>query len=140
MVYKTLRGVSMAHDYGFCHRESLEERDRKTLKIAACSTQHTKGIMTAVVIFLTAAGCAMLTGTPDLDTPDGQVYARRCGACHGMQQMRGHGVPDPRSRTMVEWQEVLPKMEGLIREKGLMPLTAPERDAIFRYLSSHAKL
>jgi hypothetical protein len=40
---------------------------------------------------------------------------------------------------MVEWQAVLPKMERLIREKGLAPLTEPERDAIVRYLGHHAK-
>ena len=56
-----------------------------------------------------------------------------------MSPVEGHGVPDPRFRTMAEWQEVLPKMERLIREKRLAPLTEPDRDAIFRYLSRHAK-
>jgi hypothetical protein len=40
---------------------------------------------------------------------------------------------------MVEWQEVLPKMDRLIRERELPPLTEPEREAIIRYLSHHAK-
>jgi hypothetical protein len=30
-------------------------------------------------------------------------------------------------------------MEGLMREKGLLPLTESERAAIMRYLSRHAK-
>jgi hypothetical protein len=48
-------------------------------------------------------------------------------------------VPDPRFRTMAEWQEILPRMEHLIRERGLPPLTEPEREAIIRYLIHHAK-
>ena len=79
--------------------------------------------------------CVGLTGIPDLDTPDGRVYAQRCGGCHA----RGHGVPDPRFRTMEEWLEVLPKMDRLIREQALPPLTELERESIIRYLSSHAK-
>jgi hypothetical protein len=50
----------------------------------------------------------------------------------------GHGVPDPRFRTMAEWQALLPKMDSLIREKGLPPLTEPERETIIRYLNRHA--
>jgi len=56
-----------------------------------------------------------------------------------MSYIGGHGVPDPRFRTIAEWQEVLPKMDRLIREKGLPPLTQPERETIIRYLSQHAK-
>ena len=48
-------------------------------------------------------------------------------------------MPDPRFRTLAEWQEVLQRMDRLIREKGLTPLTEPEREAIIRYLSHHAK-
>jgi mono/diheme cytochrome c family protein len=81
----------------------------------------------------------MLTGIPDLDTPDGQVYARRCGGCHGTPHVGGHGVPDPRFRTMAEWDEILPKMERLIHERGLRSLTGSEREAIIRYLRQHAK-
>jgi mono/diheme cytochrome c family protein len=87
------------------------------------------------------AGCGgVFTGIPDLDSPDGRVFAQRCGGCHGTSYGGGHGVPDPRFRTMTEWQEVLPKMDRLIRERGLPPLTEPEREAIIRYLSHHAKL
>jgi mono/diheme cytochrome c family protein len=81
----------------------------------------------------------MFAGIPDLDTPDGQVYARRCGGCHGTSYVRGHGVPDPRFRTMAEWETILPKMEHLIRERGLPQLTQDERMAIFRYLRQHAR-
>ncbi len=82
-----------------------------------------------------AVACVGLTGIPDLNTPDGRVYAHRCGGCH----TKGHGVPDPRFRTMTEWQEVLPKMDRLIQERTLPPLTEIERASIIRYLSTHAK-
>ena len=89
---------------------------------------------------LWVVGCgAVFTGIPDLDSPDGRVFALRCGGCHGSSYRGGHGVPDPRFRTMAEWQEVLPRMDHLIRERGFPPLTESEREAIFRYLSHHAK-
>lgn len=104
-----------------------------------CMSQRMKVSVIALAIFLPAAACAMLEGIPDLDTPDGQVYARRCSACHGVAHVEGHGVPDPRFRTVEEWLKVLPKMERLMRERGKQPLTEAERDAIVRYLSRHAK-
>ena len=104
-----------------------------------CGIQRMKESVIALAVFLLAAACAMLAGIPDLDTTDGQVYARRCSACHGVAHVGGHGVPDPRFRTVEEWLEVLPKMERLMRERGQPPLTKPERDAIVRYLSRHAK-
>lgn len=103
------------------------------------SAQHIRRSVTGLLALMCAAGCAMLSGIPDLDTPDGRVYAQRCGGCHGVSYIGGHGVPDPRFRTIAEWQEVLPKMDRLIREKGLPPLTQPERETIIRYLSQHAK-
>jgi hypothetical protein len=41
---------------------------------------------------------------------------------------------------MAEWRQgILPKMDRLIRESGLPPLTEPEHEAIIRYLGDHAK-
>jgi hypothetical protein len=40
---------------------------------------------------------------------------------------------------MVEWQAALTRMEALMREKGIQPLTDSEREAITRYLNHHAK-
>jgi mono/diheme cytochrome c family protein len=94
----------------------------------------------ALLALMWLVGCGgVFTGIPDLDSPDGRVFAQRCGGCHGTSYRGGHGVPDPRFRTMTEWQEVLPKMDRLIRERGLPPLTEPEREAIIRYLGHHAK-
>lgn len=95
----------------------------------------------SLLLWMTGCG-GVFTSIPELNTPDGQVFAQRCGACHGKpfgNHGVTHGVPDPRFRTMAEWKEELSRMEGLMREKGLVPLTEPERDAINRYLSRHAK-
>lgn len=88
-------------------------------------------------------GCGgVFTGIPDLNTTDGRVFAQRCAACH-LQPFGDHGVthgvPDPRFRTMAEWEKEVSRMEGLMREKGLPSLTELEREAIFRYLRLHAK-
>ena len=96
-----------------------------------------------LVASLWIGGCGgVFTGIPELDTTDGRVFAQRCSACHGQpfgDHGLTHGVPDPRFRTTAEWQEVLPRMERLMHEKGLSPLTDLERQAINRYLSRHAK-
>lgn len=103
------------------------------------SAQRTRRTVTGLLALMWVVGWGgVFTGIPDLDTPDGRVFAQRCGGCHG-QSFRDHGVPDPRFRTMAEWQEVLPTMNRLIRERGLPPLTESEREAIIRYLSHHAK-
>ena len=98
---------------------------------------------TGLSVLLWIAGCGgVFTDIPALDTPDGRIFAQRCAACHGKpfgDHGITHGVPDPRFRTMEEWQKEVSRMEELMREKGLPPLTEPERAAITRYLSSHAK-
>ena len=107
------------------------------------AAHHSRRYALGLSILLWVGGCGgVFTGIPDLDTPDGRVFAQRCGACHGKpfgDHGVTHGVPDPRFRTMAEWQNELSRMEGLMREKGLPPLTEPEREAINRYLSLHAK-
>lgn len=104
------------------------------------SAQRTRVSVTGLLALMWVIGCGgVFTGIPDLDSPDGRVFAQRCGGCHGASDRGDHGVPDPRFRTMAEWQEVLPKMDRLIHERGLPPLTEPEREAIIRYLSHHAK-
>ncbi|MBS0154592.1 MAG: hypothetical protein JSS38_08375 [Nitrospira sp.] len=97
----------------------------------------------ALMAIVWAGGCGgVFTEIPELDTADGRVFTQRCGACHGKpfgDHGVTHGVPDARFRTMVEWQEELARMESLMREKGIPPLTAAEREAITRYLNRHAK-
>jgi hypothetical protein len=107
------------------------------------SVHRTGRSITGLLVLMWVVGCGgVFTGIPDLDTPDGRVFAQRCGGCHGKpfgDHGVTHGVPDPRFRTMAEWQEVLPKMDRLIHESGLPSMTEPEREAIIRYLSHHAK-
>lgn len=105
--------------------------------------RYTASAVIRLLALMSLAGCGgVFIGIPGLDTPDGRVFAQRCGACHlkpfGDHGVT-HGVPDPRFRTMAEWQKEIARMEGLMREKGLPPLTEPERVAINRYLSRHAK-
>ncbi|MCP9468704.1 MAG: hypothetical protein NNA31_01755 [Nitrospira sp.] len=94
-------------------------------------------------LLLLVEGCGgAWTGIPGLDTPDGKIFAQRCSACH-LQTFGDHGVthgvPDPRFRTLEEWKKEIARMEGLMREKGLPPLTDQDREAIFRYLALHAE-
>ncbi len=107
------------------------------------SAQRTGRSVTGLLVLMWVVGCGgVFTGIPDLDTPDGRVFAQRCGGCHGKpfgDHGVTHGVPDPRFRTIAEWQEELTRMDRLIQERGLPPLTEPEREAIIRYLSHHAK-
>jgi mono/diheme cytochrome c family protein len=104
------------------------------------SAQRTRRSLAGLLALMWVVGCSgVFTGIPDLETTDGRVFAQRCGGCHSTSYGGGHAVPDPRFRTMAEWQEILPRMEHLIRERGLPPLTEPEREAIIRYLIHHAK-
>jgi hypothetical protein len=109
----------------------MMKRVRKEIPAAQRLRSSGMGLLAVMGVI----ACAGLTEIPDLDTPDGRVYAQRCGGCHA----RGHGVPDPRFRTMAQWLEVLPKMDRLIRERALPPLTETERESIIRYLNAHAK-
>ena len=84
-----------------------------------------------VIATLVFGACASLTGIPNRDSPDGRVYVSRCQSCHGL--------PDPRLRTVADWNRVLPDMERRIHERGLVPITAFEREAIMRYLNQYAR-
>lgn len=110
---------------------------------ASYSARRVCAYALSLTALLWIGGCGgVFTEIPELDTEDGRVFAQRCGACHGKSLgSHGimHGVPDPRFRTMEEWQKELSRMEGLMRENGVPPLTVSEREAINRYLSRHAK-
>jgi mono/diheme cytochrome c family protein len=108
-----------------------------------CTTGGFSLYVLGLTTTLWLGGCgAVFTEIPELDTADGRVFAQRCAACHLQpfgEHGVTHGVPDPRFRTMEEWQKELSRMEGLMLEKRLPSLTDPEREAIIRYLSRHAK-
>lgn len=117
----------------------FNEGFKKPIRAVLRSCRNVLGL--SILLWMTGCG-GVFTSIPDLSTPDGRVFAQRCGACHGKSfgnHGMAHGVPDPRFRTMAEWKQELSKMEGLMREKGLPSLTEPEREAIIRYLSRHAK-
>jgi hypothetical protein len=57
-------------------------------------------------------------------------FRHRCGTCHD--------PPAPRSHTSVEWIHVIPKMEGHIKDAGLIPLNGVDRQLILDYLRRHA--
>ena len=92
------------------------------------TTLFCKTLLIAIVFL---SGCVALSGMPDLRTPDGQIYAKRCKQCHGL--------PEPRFRTMREWEPIVLNMMDKIREKELQPLPMNEHEAILRYLARHAK-
>ena len=103
------------------------------------NAQRARKPVTELLALMWMVGCGeVFTGIPDLDAPDGRMFEQHYGDCHGASYRGGHGVPDPRFRTMAEWQALLPIMDSLIREKGLPPLTEPERETIIRYLNRHA--
>jgi len=68
----------------------------KDLEKGAWSTQGTRISVTGLFALMCAAGCAMLSGVPNLDTPDGRVYAQRWGAttaCEKVTALRGKCEP-----------------------------------------------
>ncbi|MBK9307729.1 MAG: hypothetical protein IPM58_11730 [Nitrospira sp.] len=115
----------------------------RTVWVESIRATRLRAYALGVTAWLLIGGCGgVFTGIPELDTPDGRVFAQRCSACHGKpfgSHGVTHGVPDPRFRTLAEWQDLLPRMEQLMREKGLPSLTESERAAIIRYASRHAK-
>jgi len=132
-------GFNFCTERGKCVMVNIAKRFEKEVWIA----QRTGRSVMGLLALMGMVGCGgVFTGIPDLDSPDGRVFAQRCGACHGKpfgDHGITHGVPDPRFRTLAEWQEELTRMDRLIHEKGLPPMTEPEREAIIRYLSRHAK-
>ena len=66
----------------------------------------------------------------DTTTQGFHRYVHRCGGCHA--------TPDPSIRTSSQWEYVVPRMEGLIRDLGLIPLSHLEKPLILGFLERHA--
>lgn len=82
----------------------------------------------AAIIFVTLAGCRQ--PLPERDSYAGQVYLQQCGQCHQPY--------NPRAMTAAMWEIEVPKMEDKIRQVGLPPLQAEQKQTILEYLARNA--
>ena len=84
-------------------------------------------VTAAAVIFLAACHARPL---PEADSDAARTYVQRCGQCH-----RAY---DPRAMTGAMWQTQVELMDTKIRQAGIAPLTAEQRDIILDYLTRNA--
>ena len=86
-----------------------------------------------IAIAAAAAAC-LLCGCPaqlpERETAAGQLYISRCGQCH--QPYHPHAL------TAAMWEKQVEMMEGKMRQVGLPPLSAEDRQSILDYLSRNA--
>jgi cytochrome c2 len=80
---------------------------------------------------LGAAGCMEAFEVPGRDTPEGQVYVRRCSLCHAL--------PDPTRMSFGQWVPVVERMARNIRSQNVPPISDEDLAMIFRYLKEHAR-
>ena len=81
-------------------------------------------VLTTIVL----AGCQQ--PLPEQDSYAGQLYVRRCGQCHAPYH--------PHAMTAAMWQIQIPKMEEKIRQAGMPPLEAAQKQVILDYLNRNA--
>jgi hypothetical protein len=81
----------------------------------------------AAVIFLPACQGRPL---PEAGSDAARTYLERCGKCH-----RAY---DPRSMTGTMWQTQVGLMDTKIRQAGMEPLSADQRQIILDYLTRNA--
>ena len=81
----------------------------------------------ALAIFLAACHPRPL---PEADSDAARTYVERCGQCH-----RAY---DPRAMTGAMWQTQVELMDTKIRQAGMEPLTADQRNIILDYLTRNA--
>ena len=84
-------------------------------------------VAASVVIVLAACHARPL---PEADSDAARTYVQRCGQCH-----RAY---DPRAMTGAMWQTQVELMDTKIRQAGMAPLTANQRDIILDYLTRNA--
>jgi hypothetical protein len=83
----------------------------------------------AAFSFITLGGCQRQP-LPEQDSYAGQLYLRQCGQCHSPY--------NPRAMTAAMWEIQIPKMEDKIRQAGLPPLEAAQKQTILEYLARNA--
>jgi len=79
----------------------------------------------------TAGGRSGEAYLPDRDSVAAQTFVSRCGVCHA--------VPHPGRLDYQGWVSLLPLMEQRMAERGMMPLTAEDRQLILAYLQENAR-
>ena len=82
------------------------------------------------------AGCSTAgmpggTSLPDSDSVAAQTFVNRCSACHA--------IPHPGRHTYQGWVHLVSLMERRMAERGMMPLTAEDRQLILAYLQENAR-
>ena len=86
------------------------------------------GLASTIYFILVLAGCQH--PLPEQDTQAGQLYAQKCGECHAPY--------NPHAMTAAMWEVQVPKMEEKIRQAGLPPLEAAQKQTILDYLQRNA--
>ena len=85
--------------------------------------------LAAMLGFVVAiAGCK--ANLPEPDSYAGQLYVKRCGGCHQPYS--------PRALTPAMWEAQVDAMAPRLRQAGVAPLTAEERQVIVDYLTRNA--
>ena len=93
-----------------------------------CSAPPRTVLVLGALVFLALAGCQH--PLPEQDSYAGQLYARRCGQCHQPY--------NPHALTAAMWEVQVPKMDEKIRQAGLPPLDAAQKQVILDYLARNA--
>lgn len=78
-----------------------------------------------------AAGCVEAFDVPDMDTPDGKAFVRRCSLCHAL--------PDPTRMPYSKWEKVVARMAENIRAQNVPQMAPEEREQILHYLKRNAR-
>jgi mono/diheme cytochrome c family protein len=87
-----------------------------------------RAALLALVLALTLAACEK--PLPELGSASEQLYAAKCGSCHGAY--------NPHSLTAPMWQVQMDAMQVKIAAAGQRPLTSEEQSEILTYLQRNA--
>ncbi|MFQ5508861.1 MAG: hypothetical protein ACE5FN_05945 [Leptospirillia bacterium] len=80
---------------------------------------------------LLLSGCVEAFEVPEMQSPEGKAFIRRCSLCHAL--------PDPIRMTYAGWEVVVARMALNIRAQNVPQMSDEERDQILAYLKRHAK-